>query len=64
MASTDGTVEGPRPFIITSDDHRGVVLTLAVLFILYALMVLGMRLAARIRSMGLDDFVSILATVR
>lgn len=65
MASTHASTfeEGPRPFTITENDHRGVVMSLAVLFILYAVMIIGMRLAARMRTMGWDDYLAILATV-
>jgi len=55
--------EGPRPFTITKHDHRGVVMALVVTFILYAVMIIGMRLAARLRTMGVDDYLAILATV-
>jgi len=61
--SESGPVEGPRAFTITSDDHRGVVMCLAVLFIIYAFMIIGMRLAARIRTIGIDDWLAITATV-
>jgi len=65
MASTTGSTlqEGPRAFTITKDDHRGVVVAVAVLFIFYAFMTIGLRLAARIRTMGVDDYLAILATV-
>lgn len=61
--SESAPVEGPRPFTITPDDHRGVVMSLAVLFIIYAFMIIGLRLAARMRTMGVDDWLAILATV-
>jgi hypothetical protein len=56
-------IEGPRPYRIAQDDHRGVVTVIATLFIIYAYMIIGMRLAARIRNMGADDYLAILATV-
>lgn len=63
LATASTFQEGPRAFTITKDDHRGVVLTVAVLFIIYAFMTIGLRLAARIRTMGVDDYLAILATV-
>lgn len=57
------TTEGQRPYTIGPQDHRGVVMTLSVLFLLYALMVMGMRYAARARTMGMDDFIVVGATV-
>lgn len=61
--ATAAPVEGPRPFTITHDDHRGVVVSVAILFILYACMIIGMRLAARVRTMGVDDWLAVAATV-
>lgn len=56
-------VEGPRPFTIVQDDHRGVIVAVAAVFMVYAYMIIALRLAARIRTMGLDDSLAILATV-
>jgi len=61
--SESAPVEGPRAFTFKSDDHRGVVMAVAVLFIIYAFMIIGMRLAARLRTMGMDDWLAIAATV-
>ena len=61
--STEAPVLGERPFRITGNDHRGVVLTVSILFIVYALMVLGMRVAGKYRSMGIEDWLAIAATV-
>jgi hypothetical protein len=54
---------GPRPFELSDEDHRGVVVTMGLLFIVYTFMVLAMRLLTRYRSMGLDDYLAIAATV-
>ena len=62
-ATTSTFEEGRRAFTISKNDHRGVVLSVAVLFIIYAFMIGGMRLAARMRTMGPDDYLAILATV-
>lgn len=55
--------EGPRAYLITHDDHRGVLMCLALLFIGYALMIIGMRIFARYRTMGIDDYLAMVATV-
>ncbi len=62
--STTGPVYGLRPFPVTDDDRRAVVLTVSILFIIYAFMVLGMRLATKYQNMGIDDWLSVAATVR
>lgn len=62
-SASDAPVEGPRPFTITHDDHRGVVMCVSVLFIGYAFMTIALRLAARIRNMGIDDWLAVVGTV-
>jgi hypothetical protein len=65
VSSTDTPTPayGPRPYGLTGSDHRGTVLTVGILFTVYAFMVLGIRLATRYRNMGIDDWLSIVATV-
>ncbi|KAK5555147.1 hypothetical protein LTR46_006777 [Exophiala xenobiotica] len=53
---------GPRPYNISENDHRGIVVTIGVLYIIYAFMILGMRLASKYNHMGMDDLLSIAAT--
>lgn len=62
-SSTVAPVYGPRPYGLIEGDHRGIVLTVGILFTVYTFMVLGMRLAARHGNMGVDDWLSIVATV-
>lgn len=38
-------------------------MAVSILFMIYAFMVLGMRVAAKYRSMGFDDWLSVGATV-
>jgi hypothetical protein len=66
MADIAETVSsyGPRLFELSDNDHRGVVVTMGSLFIVYSFMVLAMRLLTRYRSMGVDDYLAIAATVR
>ncbi|KIW34857.1 uncharacterized protein PV07_01605 [Cladophialophora immunda] len=54
---------GPRPYHNTANDHRGIVLTMSILFMVYSLMVLGMRLVSKYRNMGIEDWLSVCATV-
>ncbi|KIX00816.1 uncharacterized protein Z518_09881 [Rhinocladiella mackenziei CBS 650.93] len=61
-SSTEMPVYGPRPFPLSENDRRGVVLTIGVLYIIYACMVLVMRLASKYRNIGLDDWLSVAAT--
>ena len=61
--SSEAPVLGKRPFRITGDDHRGIVLTMSILFAVYAVMVLGMRVASKYRSLGIEDWLAIAATV-
>jgi len=56
-------VYGPRPYGLIEDDHRGIVLTIGILFTVYTFMVLGIRIAAKRGNMGIDDWLSIAATV-
>ena len=56
-------VYGPRPYPVSENDHRGIVLTIGALYIIYAFMILGMRLASKYNRMGVDDWLSIAATV-
>ncbi|ETI29384.1 hypothetical protein G647_01837 [Cladophialophora carrionii CBS 160.54] len=53
---------GPRPYHYTADDHRGVVLTISILFVVYSLLVLAMRLASKYRNMGVEDWLAVAAT--
>ncbi|EXJ59770.1 hypothetical protein A1O7_03917 [Cladophialophora yegresii CBS 114405] len=53
---------GPRPYHYTADDHRGLVLTISILFVVYSLMVLAMRLASKYRNMGVEDWLAVAAT--
>ena len=62
-SSTDAPVLGDRPYPLTDDDHRGIALTMSILFLVYTIMVLVMRVAGRYRNMGVDDWLSIAATV-
>lgn len=55
-------IYGPRPYGVTGDDHRGIVLTMTILFMIYASMVLAMRLIVRHRNMGVEDWLSLAAT--
>ncbi|KAL2391739.1 hypothetical protein ABEF94_000003, partial [Exophiala dermatitidis] len=55
-------VYGPRLYELTENDNRGIVLTMAILFMVYTFMVLGMRLATKYKSMGVEDWMSIVAT--
>ncbi|RMZ82152.1 hypothetical protein DV738_g1845, partial [Chaetothyriales sp. CBS 135597] len=61
--STPEAVLGPRPFNLTGTDQRGAVMTISILFIVYAFLIVGMRLATKYRSMGLDDWLAISAMV-
>lgn len=61
---TPTPVYGPRPYGLTGSDHRGMVLTIGILFTVYTFAVLGIRLATRHSNMGIDDWLSIVATVR
>ncbi|KAK5276132.1 hypothetical protein LTR40_012019, partial [Exophiala xenobiotica] len=60
--SMPAPVYGPRPYPISENDHRGIVMTIGVLYIIYAFMILGMRLASKYNHMGMDDWLSIAAT--
>lgn len=55
--------EGPRAYQITHDDQRGALMCIALIFIGYALMIISMRVFARIRTMGIDDYIAMVATV-
>jgi hypothetical protein len=55
---------GPRLYHHTANDHRGLVLTISILFIVYSLMVLAMRLTSKYRNMGVEDWLAVAATVR
>ncbi|KAJ9611328.1 hypothetical protein H2200_004512 [Cladophialophora chaetospira] len=54
---------GPRPFSHTDDDHRSTVLVVSILFIIYALMIVAMRLVTKYRNMGIEDWLSLGTTV-
>ena len=54
---------GPRPYSHTENDHRSVVLTMSILFIVYGLMIVGMRLSTKYRNMGIEDWLSVVTTV-
>jgi hypothetical protein len=56
-------VYGPRPYPNIEGDQRGLVLTLSILFLVYTVMVVGMRLASKYRNMGIEDWVSIAGMV-
>jgi hypothetical protein len=62
-AATPAPVYGPRPFHVTDTDQRGVVMAVSILFIVYAFMTATMRVAAKPRNQGIDDWLSLLATV-
>lgn len=62
-ASSPAPVYGPRPFHLTHDDHRALVLTISVLFLVYALLVLIMRMVQRQKNMGIEDWLAVAATV-
>ncbi|OAP56218.1 hypothetical protein AYL99_09397 [Fonsecaea erecta] len=53
---------GPRPYHHTENDHRGIVLTMTILFLTYSLMVLAMRIASKYRHMAIEDWLSVAAT--
>lgn len=62
-STSEAYVYGPRPYGLTESDHRGIVVTMSILFILYTLMVFGIRLATRHVNMGVDDWLAVVATV-
>lgn len=61
-STSETPIYGPRPYGLTDDDHRGVVLTMTILFMVYAGMVLAMRLIVKYRNMGVEDWFSLAAT--
>lgn len=60
---TPPLVYGPRPYTISGHDHSGIALTISVLFLVYAVMVVSMRIATKYRNMGVDDWITVGATV-
>jgi hypothetical protein len=56
-------VYGHRPYPNIEGDQRGLVLTLSILFLVYTVMVVGMRLASKYRNMGIEDWISIAGMV-
>ena len=54
---------GHRLFIITSDDHRGQVWTVSLLFGIFSLLVLGLRGSIGHGNLGADDWTAAAATV-
>ncbi|RMD41550.1 hypothetical protein DV735_g3591, partial [Chaetothyriales sp. CBS 134920] len=64
MADTSTEVVlGPRPFDLSGSDQRGAVMVISILFIVYAFLIVGMRLATKYRTMALDDWLAISAMV-
>lgn len=56
-------VYGPRPYHLSETDQRGCVLIISILCIIYTFLILMIRLLSRHRNIGLDDWLSVAATV-